>query len=166
MFFKRCVFRIQNNPGFKVEHFFQFFERKIHHITDAAGKTLQKPDMGNRRGQSNMSHPLTANFGLNDFDTALFTHNPTVLHALITATKAFIIFHRPENFSAEKTIALRLECPVIDRLRLFDFAVGPGKNFFRRCDRNLHRIESDRIFWFFKITENVFHRFVSYYLKT
>src|SRR5512145_1347010 len=121
--------------------------------------------MGHRGSQRNVPHPFTAYFGLNDFDAALFADNAAMLHTLIASAKTFVILNRPEYLGAEQTVSLRLEGPVIDRLRLFDFTVGPGKNLFRRGDRNLHCVESDRIFWFFKINENVFHRLFSYLLK-
>src|ERR1043165_3994326 len=42
---------------------------------------------------------------------------------------------------AEQAVALRLEGPVVDGLRLLDLAVGPGQNLLRRRNRNPDLVE-------------------------
>jgi hypothetical protein len=63
-----------------------------------------------------------------DFDAALLADDALVLHALVLAAQALVVLDRAEDAGAEQAVALRLERPVVDRLRLFDFAEGPGKN--------------------------------------
>src|ERR1035437_2394430 len=115
--------------------------------------------MGYRSCQSNMPHSFPADFRLNNFYSALFANHSTVLHPFITPAKAFIVLNRSKNLCTEKSISFRFKCPVVDGFRFLYFAMRPRKNLVRRRYGNLHCIESDRIFWFFKITENVFHRF-------
>ncbi len=90
--------------------------------------------MSHRCGQLDVSHALTTDFGERHLHTALLAHEVLVLHALVFAAQALVILDRPEDAGAEQTIALRLECPVVDRLGLADFAEGPGIDVFRARD--------------------------------
>jgi hypothetical protein len=47
----------------------------------------------------------------------------------------------PKDAGAEQAVALWLEGPIVDRLRLFDFAEGPGKNLLGAGDRDPDGIE-------------------------
>ena len=86
-----------------------------------------------RNGCSEFDVPQTfpTNFRLDHFHAALFTNDASVLHAFVFAAIALIILNGPENFSAEQTIALWLECTIIDGLWLFNFAIRPGPDFLR-----------------------------------
>ena len=90
--------------------------------------------MRNGRGQFNMAHALAADLGSNDFHAALFADDAAMLHALVLAAVALVVFDRAENLGAEKTVALGLERAVVDGLGLFHFAVGPFPNGFGRSD--------------------------------
>ena len=81
--------------------------------------------MGNRRGQVDMSHTLTAHLGQGHFNATLFTDYTTVLEALVLAAQALVILDRAKNFGTKKTITLWLERAVVDCLRLFYFAKRP-----------------------------------------
>ena len=61
---------------------------------------------------------------------------PLVLYEFVTVTLPLTV-----TFSAEKTVALRFKCAVIDRFRLFDFAVRPRQDVVGRRDRNLDLVE-------------------------
>src|SRR6185295_12969986 len=76
-----------------------------------------------------------------DLDRALLADDALVLHALVLAAQAFVILDRAEDARAEQTVALRLEGTIVDRFRLFDFAVGPGQNLFRARDRDPDLVE-------------------------
>jgi|GEM_PF-2711165 len=155
------VLRLQHDPGFEIENLLQFLQRQVQDIADPAGQALQKPDVGHRRRQGNVTHPLATDLGLNDLHAAFFAHDPAVLHPFVAAAEAFVILHRSEDLGTEKTVPLRLEGPIVDRLRLLDLAVGPGKNLLRRGNGHLDGIEADGILRFFKVTENVFHGLIS-----
>src|SRR5690606_22338676 len=89
-----------------------------------------------------MAHALTANARQRDFNAALFADDALVLHALVLAAQALIVLDRTKNARTEQTVTLGLERTVVDRLRLFDLAVGPGQNLLRACNRNPDRIKS------------------------
>src|SRR6185369_13890996 len=75
------------------------------------------------------------------FDRALFADDALVLHPLVLAAKALVVLDRPEDAGAEQAVALRLEGPVVDGLRLFDLAVGPGQNLLRGRNRDPDLVE-------------------------
>src|SRR4029078_7255822 len=79
-----------------------------------------------------------------DLDRALLADDALVLHALVLAAQALVILDRPEDARAEQAVALGLEGAVVDGLRLFDLAVGPGQNLFRARDRNPDLVEDLR----------------------
>jgi hypothetical protein len=71
-----------------------------------------------------------------DFDAALLADDALVLHALVLAAQALVVLDRAEDARAEQAVALGLERPVVDGLRLFDLAEGPGKDLLRARDRD------------------------------
>ena len=97
--------------------------------------------MGNRGGEVDVTHALAANLGERDFDTALLTDNPLVLHALVLAAQALVVLHRAKNLGTEQTVALRLEGPVVDGLRLLHFTKGPRADALRAGDADLQAVK-------------------------
>ena len=87
--------------------------------------------MCNRRSQFNVTHALTAHFGQRDFNAALLADYTAMLEALVLAAQALIVLDRAKNLGAEQAITLWLERTVVNSLRLFDFTIRPGTNFFR-----------------------------------
>ena len=81
--------------------------------------------MCDRTCEIDVSHTLATHFRLRNLDTAFLADNTTMLQALVFAAEAFVVFDRAKNLRTEKTVAFRLERPVVDRLRLFDFAKRP-----------------------------------------
>ena len=75
-----------------------------------------------------MTHSFAAHFGQRHFNAAFFTDYSAVLQTLVLTAQALIVFHRAKNLGAKQAIALRFLSTVVDRLRLLDFAVGPGVN--------------------------------------
>ena len=86
--------------------------------------------MCDRRRELDMPHALSADFGLNDLDTAFVADNAAVLHPLVLAAVALPILDRAENLRAKQSVFFRLKRPVIDGLRFLHFAIGPRPNFF------------------------------------
>src|SRR6202040_3278424 len=64
-----------------------------------------------------------------------------MLHALVFSAQTFPVRDRTENLCAEQAVAFGLERTVVDGLRLGDFAVGPGTNFFRTRQTDANGIE-------------------------
>jgi hypothetical protein len=68
-----------------------------------------------------MAHSLPSHLGLDDFDAAFFTDNPSVFHAFVLTTVALIVFGRTKNLCTEKTITFRFKRPIINGFRFFLF---------------------------------------------
>ena len=81
--------------------------------------------MGDRAGQVDMTHALTAHLGLGNLDATFFTDYAAVLETLVLAAKTFIVFYRAENLGAEQAVTFRLEGTVVDGFRFFDFTIRP-----------------------------------------
>ena len=136
--------RLEHDVVFEIEDALEILQRHVEQQADARGQRLQEPDMRDRRGEFDMAHALAPHARQRDLDAALFADDALVLHALVLAAQAFVILDRPEDARAEQTVALRLEGTVVDRLRLFDFAVRPGQNLFRARDRDPDLVEDLR----------------------
>jgi hypothetical protein len=92
-----------------------------------------------------MGHAVPSDFGLNDFNAALFADDAPVFHPLVFTAVAFIILCGAENFGAEKPVPLGLECPVVNGFRLFDLPVGPAADQLRRSKGNFNALVKPRI---------------------
>ena len=136
-----AVARLDDHVGFEVEHALQFAQRDIEQVADAAGQALEEPHVRARAGQFDVAEAFAADARQRDFDAALVADDAAVLHALVLAAQALPILGGAENTRAEESVALRLEGPVVDGLRLGDFAMGPAPDFFRRGQRNADRIK-------------------------
>src|SRR5882757_3557599 len=88
-----------------------------------------------------MAHALAPYARQRDLDRAFLADDALVLHALVLAAQALVVLDRSEDARAEQAVALGLERAVVDSLRLFDLAVGPGQNLFRARDRDTDLVE-------------------------
>ena len=135
------VARLHDHVGFEVEHALQFAQRDVQQVADAAGQALEEPHVRTRAGQFDVSQAFPADARQRNFHAALVANHAAVLHALIFAAQALPILGGAEDARAEQPVALRLEGPVVDGLRLGDFSMAPAPDFFRRSQRNADRIE-------------------------
>ena len=111
--------------------------------------------MRNGRGKIDVTKTLATNLGLNHFDAALFAHHAAMTETLVLAADTFVILYRTENLGAEKSISFRLQRTIVNRLWLGDFAERPAADLFRAGERNLERVELDRILRLLKETKKV-----------
>src|SRR6516225_2215292 len=91
-----------------------------------------------------MAHALAPHARQRHLDRALLADDALVLHALVLAAQAFVVLDRPEDACAEQAVTLGLEGTIVDRLRLLDLAVGPGKNLLRARDGDPDLVEDLR----------------------
>ena len=142
--FERRQARVEDDIGLEVEDALKILERHVEQQADARGQRLQKPDVGDGRGERDVAHAVTPHAREGDLDAALLANDALVFHPLIFAAQALIVLDRTEDARAEQSVALWLERAVVDRLGLFDLAVRPGKDLLRACDRNLNLVEGLR----------------------
>ncbi len=79
-----------------------------------------------------MPHALAPHARPRHLDPALVADDARELHALVLAARTLVILGRAEDPGAEQPVALRLERPVVDRLRLLHLAVRPVADLLRR----------------------------------
>ena len=116
---------VHNHEGLEVENSLDLPQGHVEHQPDPRRQRLQKPDMRHGACKLDVRHALAAHLGLGDLHPAFLAHDAPVLQALVLAAKAFVILDGSEYLCAEQPVALRLECPVVDRLRLLDLAERP-----------------------------------------
>src|SRR5262245_24214677 len=97
--------------------------------------------MGDRRRELDVAHALAPHARERHLDRALLADDALVLHALVLAAQALVVLDRAEDPRTEQTVALRLEGPIVDRLRLLDLAVRPRQDLLRARDRNPDLVE-------------------------
>ena len=141
----RAVERRQAGVGddvrLEVQHALDVAQRHVEHHAHPRRQALQEPDVRDRARELDVAHPLAAHLGERDFDAALLADHAAVLQALVLAAQALVVLDRPEDLRAEEAVALGLERPVVDRLRLLDFAVRPRADLLRRGEADLDRVE-------------------------
>ena len=135
------VARLHDDVGFEVEDALEFAQGDVEQVPDAAGQALEEPYVRTGAGQFDMSQAFPADARQRNFHAALVANDAAVLHALILAAQALPILGGAEDAGAEQPVALRLEGPVVDGLRLGDFSMAPAPDFFRRGQRNADRIK-------------------------
>ena len=108
------------------------------------GRPLKNQTWLTGRGQLDVAQPLAADLRLRDFDAALVADHAAVLHALVLAAEALPVGDRAEDLRAEQPVALRLERPVVDRLRLGHLAVRPLQDLLGRREADPDRVEVGR----------------------
>ncbi len=133
--------RIHHHVGFEVQHALDVAQGHVQHQAQARRQRLQEPDVRDRARQLDVAHALATHLRKRDFHAALFTDYAAVLEALVLAAQALVVLHRPEDLRAEQPVALRLEGPVVDGLRLLHLAVRPGPDLVRRGEPDADRIE-------------------------
>ena len=90
--------------------------------------------MSDRGGQSDMSHPLPAHLGLDDFHPAFLADNTPVFHPFVFTAIAFIVFGGAKNLGTEESIFFRFESPIVNGLWLLHLSMGPRFDLFWRGD--------------------------------
>src|SRR5262249_17569673 len=83
--------------------------------------------------------------------------DPAVLHALVLAAVALVVLHWAKDLRAEEAVPLRLERPVVDRLRLLHLAVRPLPDLLRGGERDANRRKRHRILRLLEEIEDVLH---------
>ncbi len=137
----RCVAGIDHDVGLKVEHGLQLAQADVQQVPDAAGQSLEEPDVRAGAGQLDVAEPLAAHLAERHFDAALVADHAAVLHALVLAAQALPVGDGAKDARAEQAVALRLEGAVVDGLRLGDLAMRPGADLLRAGELDLDGVE-------------------------
>ena len=133
--------RIDDHVALEIQDALEIAHGDVQQVADAGRQALEEPDVRAGRSQLDVAEALAADFAERDFHAALVADHAAVLHALVLAAEAFPVRDGTENFRAEQAVALGLEGTVVDGLRLGDFAVRPGPDFFRTRETDPDGIE-------------------------
>src|SRR4051794_32472024 len=93
--------------------------------------TLEVPDVGDRSGELDVTHPLTTHLGASDLDAAALADDALEAHPLVLAAVALPVPGGTEDLLAEEPVLLRLEGAVVDGLRLLHLTVRPLADLLR-----------------------------------
>ena len=109
----------------EVDDLLEVLGSQVEQVAEPARDTLEVPDVGDRRGQLDVTHPLPAHLGPGDLDAAALADDALEPDPLVLAAVALPVPGRTEDLLAEEPVLLRLERAVVDRLGLLDLAVRP-----------------------------------------
>ena len=133
--------RVQHDIGHEIEHLFQVARAHVQQQAHAGGDALEIPDVGHGSGQLDVAQPFPAHLGPGHLHAAAVADDALVAHALIFAAVAFPVPGGAEDAFAEQAVPFRFQSAVVDGLRLFHFAVGPGFYLFRGSQSDAHTVE-------------------------
>src|SRR2546423_1566466 len=88
-----------------------------------------------------MPHALAALLRARHLDAAALADDALVADPLVLAAVALPVLGRTEDALAEEPVLLRLQGPVVDRLRLGYLSPAPGTDLLRGGKANLDRVE-------------------------
>ena len=109
----------------EVDDLLEILRRQVEQIAQAGRDTLEVPDVGNRRGELDVAHPLASHLGPGDLNPAPLADDPLEAHPLVLAAVALPVPRGTEDLLAEQAILLRLQGPVVDGLGLLHLAMAP-----------------------------------------
>src|SRR6201999_3246182 len=102
--------------GREVDDLLEILRGEIEQVAQPGRDALEVPDVGDRRGQLDVAHPLAADLGPSHLDAAPLTDDPLEPPPLVLAAIALPVPGGTEDLLAEQSILLRLERAVVDRL--------------------------------------------------
>ena len=120
------IARVDNNEIFVVDDALELAGRHIQHETQAGRHALVEPDVGDWNRKINVAHPLATNAGNGDLNATTIANDALMLDAFIFAARAFPVPCWAENTFTEQTAFFGLECTIVDRFRIFYFALAPA----------------------------------------
>ena len=122
----------------EVQHLLHVLGGHVERKRNARRHALEIPNVGDGRGELDVSHPLASDVGASDLDAALVADDALVAYALVFAAMALPVLGRTEDSLAEQPVFLRLLRPVVDCLGLCDLTVRPRPDLLRRGNANLY----------------------------
>ena len=117
------VVDLGDQVGGEVDDLLEVLRRQVEQVAQPRRDALEVPDVGDRRGQLDVAHPLTTHLGAGDLDAAALADDALEADPLVLAAVALPVPGRAEDLLAEEPVLLRLQRPVVDGLGLLDLAV-------------------------------------------
>ena len=117
--------RVHDDVRLVVDHPVEVLGPHPEERADLVRQALEVPDVDDRHGQRDVPEPLTTHRLLGHLDATAVADDALVTDALVLAAVALPVLDRAEDLLAEEAVLLRLEAPVVDRLRLEHLAERP-----------------------------------------
>src|ERR1035437_257602 len=89
----------------------------------------------------NMSETFTTYLRASDLNSAAVTNYALVTNLLILSAVTLPVFLRPENTLAEKPVAFRFQCTVINSFRFLNLSMSPSFDDLRRSQSDANGFE-------------------------
>src|SRR5690606_17189828 len=115
----------RDQVGGEVDDLLEVLGGHVEQVAEAAGHTLEEPDVGDRGGQLDVAHPLAAHLRARDFHATALADDALVADPLVLAAVALPVPLGTEDALVEQALLLRAEGAIVDRLGLLDLTVGP-----------------------------------------
>ena len=144
---QRRLARIDDDVVLIIDDALELARAHVEHETEARRHALVKPDVRNRHRQLDMAHAFATHARQRNFHAATIANHALVLDAFVFSARTFPIARRTENSFAKQAALFRFERPVIDRLRVFDFAFAPRTHRVGRRDTDRDLIKTNRAFF-------------------
>src|SRR5205823_2631348 len=125
-----------DQAGREVDDLLEALGRDVEEVAEAARNALEVPDVRDRGGELDVTHPLAPDLRARDLDAAALTDDALEPDALVLAAVALPVLGRPEDLLAEQAVLFGLERAVVDRLRLLHLAVRPHADLLRGGERD------------------------------
>ena len=126
----------------EVEHILEHLGRDVEHERDTRRNALEVPDVGDGSGKLDVTHALASDLGTGDLDAAAVADLALETDPFIFAAVTLPVLGGSEDALAEQTLALGLECAVVDGFGLFDLTVGPRANLVGRSKSDFYGIKN------------------------
>src|SRR5690606_8956996 len=130
-----------DHVGGEVDDLLQVLRRQVEQVPQARGHALEEPDVGDRGGELDVAHPLTAHLGARHLDAAALADDALEADALVLAAVALPVPGGAEDLLAEEAVLLGLEGAVVDGLGLLDLAVRPCADVLRGRQTDTQLVE-------------------------
>ena len=111
--------------GGEVDDLLQILGRHVEQVAETAGDALEVPNVSDRGGELDVAHALPPHLGTGDLDAAALTYHAAEAHPLVLAAVTLPVSCRPKDALIEEPFLLRLQRPIVDRLRLLHLSERP-----------------------------------------
>ena len=136
-----ALVHLGDHVGREIDDLLQVLGGHVQQIPQPGGHPLEKPDVGDRGRQVDMTHPVPAHVLAGHLHVAFFAHDALEPEALVLAAVALPVLLRTENALVEEPVLLGLQTAVVNRLRLFHLPERPGPHLIGGRQANLQFIE-------------------------
>src|SRR5205085_11414234 len=113
----------------------------VEQVAYPAVHALEEPDVRHGIGEVDVAHSLAPDLRPRHLHTAPFADDALVADTLVLAAVALPVLGRTEDALAEQPVLLRLQRPVVDRLRLRYLTGAPAPDLLRGGEPDLDCVE-------------------------